>query len=126
MTPRETTSYNLGPVKWEAVDALGGELFGRAIRLRLLVWVRSQNEAFFQSQAARAIEYSGVSAVAKELDMLERLGMVRKFGRPNRVGRQNYLREDNPLWSIVDVTVAAIDALATTAPGGRSAEEAGA
>ncbi len=97
------------------MDAVGGELFGRAIRLRLLVWVRSQNEAFFQSQAARAIDYSGVSAVAKELDMLERLGMVRKFGRPNRVGRQNYLREDSPLWSVVDATVAAIGRLASDA-----------
>ncbi len=92
------------------MDAVGSALFGRAIRLRLLVWVRTHDEPFFQSQAARAIDYSGVSAVAKELDMLERLGMVRKFGRPNRTGRQNYLREDAPLWAVVDATLAAIDA----------------
>jgi predicted transcriptional regulator len=83
-------------------------MFGRAIRLRLLLWVRQNDEAFFQSEAARAIDYSGVSAVAKELDTLEELGMLRKFGRPSKTGRQNYIRIESPLWSVVDVTGQAI------------------
>lgn len=90
------------------MDGLGATLFGRRLRLRVLVWVRRQKTTFFQSQAARGVDYTGVSAVAKELDMLEALGMVRKFGRPSATGRQNYVRIESPLWSIVDATVDAL------------------
>ena len=116
-------------MKRDEVDALGGALFGRAIRLRLLVWVRSHDEPFFQSEAARGIDYSGVSAVAKELDTLERLGMVRKFGRPSRVGRQNYVRQESSLWTIVDTTVRALanpGRADATSDGGLAEHEAGA
>ena len=84
------------------VDALGGDLFGRALRLRVMIWVYRQSNPFFQSQAARGVAYSGVSAVAKELDTLERLGMVRKYGRPNNIGRLNYVRVESLKWQIVE------------------------
>lgn len=77
-------------------------MFGRPLRLRVLLWVRSRTTAFFQSEAARGVDYTSVSAVAKELETLEALGMVRKYGRPNNTGRQNYIRVDSPLWAIVE------------------------
>lgn len=91
------------------MDGLGARLFGRALRLRVLVWVRLRDGTFFQSEAARGVAYSSASAVAKELDMLESLGMVRKFGRPSGAGRQNYLRVDSPLWLVVDAALGALD-----------------
>lgn len=91
------------------MDTLGAALFGRSLRLRVLLWVRERREVFFQSEAARGVDYSGASAVAKELDTLETLGMIRKFGRPTNTGRQNYVRTDSSWWSIVDATRAALD-----------------
>jgi len=83
-------------------------MFGRPLRLRVLMWVRSHDGVFFQSQAARGVDYSGVSAVAKELDTLEQLGMLRKYGRPSNTGRQNYVRTESPWWAIVDTARAAL------------------
>ncbi len=90
------------------VDAVGDQLFGRALRLRVLLWVRDHTAVFFQGEAARGVEYSQ-AAVAKELATLEALGMVRKFGRPNNAGRQNYLAVDSPLWAVVDAARAAME-----------------
>jgi predicted transcriptional regulator len=84
-------------------------MFGRALRLRVLVWVHRQEAPFFQSQAAQAVDYRSVTAVAKELDTLESLGMVRKFGRPNKTGRQNYLRVESPEWQIVEAVERVLD-----------------
>lgn len=106
---RSLSYYNLGTVIWEQVDALGATLFGRALRLRVLLWVRQQQGAFFQGQAARGVEYSGVSAVAQELERLEGLGMLRRFGRPANVGRVNYVRVESPLWEVVDVVAAILE-----------------
>lgn len=77
-------------------------MFGRALRLRVLLWVYRQEAPFFQSQAAAGVEYSSVTAVAKELDTIESLGMLRKYGRPNKTGRQNYVRIASPRWPIVE------------------------
>lgn len=94
------------------MDALGKAMFGRALRLRVLLWVNQQQQgsAFFQSEAARAVEYLSVSAVAKELDTLEALQMVRKFGRPSNNGRQNYVRTGSPYWTIIDAVEMLLDA----------------
>lgn len=91
------------------MDALGAAMFGRALRLRVLLWVGARESAFYQSQAASEVDYRGVSAVAKELDTLEDLRMVRKFGRPNNTGRQNYIRVESPLWAIVESAREALD-----------------
>jgi hypothetical protein len=90
------------------VDGLGGGMFGRPLRLRVLLWVRAREGVFFQSEAARGVDYSGVSAVAKELETLEVLGMVRKYGRPSNTGRQNYVRTESPWWGIIDTASAAL------------------
>ena len=85
---------------WTRVDQIGDRLFGRSIRLRVLLWSLAQPGAFNQSQAARGIEYNSSGEVGKCLDRLVDLGMLRKFGRPNRVGPQNYVKVDVPEWEI--------------------------
>lgn len=75
----------------DAVAKWGELLFGRPLRLRVLLWVWEQGEKeFHQSDAARGVEYSSTSEVGKELDRLCRLGMLVKYGRPNRLGPQYY------------------------------------
>lgn len=83
------------------MDPLGKAMFGRPLRLRVLWWVEEQNEVFHQSEAAKGVQYSSVSAVAKELVTLEGMGMLRRFGRPVGNERQNYRRLESPLWEIV-------------------------
>lgn len=84
------------------VDHLGKLLFGRPIRLRLLLWVSDRvDTVFYQSEAAAGVGYKSSTAVAAELDRLERLGMVRKFGRLAGNERQNYARIDSEYWTIV-------------------------
>ena len=87
----------------DRVDAVGELLFGRRLRLRVLLWASEQKGAFNQSEAARGVGYNSSGEVAKELERLVQLDMVRKFGRPTRVGPQNYLRADHPGWEIADV-----------------------
>ncbi|HLN43703.1 MAG TPA: hypothetical protein VK215_14700 [Acidimicrobiales bacterium] len=84
----------------DALDVYGDQLFGRRIRLRVLLWAHTQKEAFNQSEASKGVDYSSSGEVAKELERLVRLGMLRKFGRPSRVGPQNYLRVEHPGWAI--------------------------
>lgn len=70
----------------DALDEYGDQLFGRRIRLRVLLWADEQRDVFNQSEAAKGVEYSSSGEVAKELERLVRLGMLRKFGRSSRVG----------------------------------------
>jgi len=87
----------------DRVDAVGELLFGRRLRLRVLLWASEQPGAFNQSEAARGVGYNSSGEVAKELERLVQLEMLRKFGRPSRVGPQNYLRADHPGWEVADV-----------------------
>ena len=84
-------------------------MFGRRIRLRVLLWAESRRDAFNQSEAAVGVSYSSSGEVAKELERLVRLGMLRKFGRPSRVGPQNYLRVEHPGWAIAVAARAAVE-----------------
>ena len=86
----------------DPIDTYGELLFGRRIRLRVLVWANTQANPFNQSQAAKGVDYSSSGEVAKELERLVQLGMLRKFGRPQRVGPQNYLRTKHPGWAFAD------------------------
>ena len=95
----------------DLVDEFGEEMFGRRIRLRVLLWADTQAEAFNQSQASKGVDYSSSGEVAKELERLVRLGMLRKFGRPSRVGPQNYLKVEHPGWTIAAAARAAITAV---------------
>jgi len=94
----------------DALDEYGEELFGRRIRLRVLLWAHKQKEPFNQSEASKGVDYSSSGEVAKELERLVRLGMLRKFGRPARVGPQNYLRVEHPGWAIAAAARTAVNA----------------
>ncbi len=101
------------------VDHLGKLLFGRPVRLRVLLWVFSRGAAvFYQSEAATGVGYSA-GAVAAELDRLETLGMVTKFGRPVGNERQNYVRVDHRYWDIVAAAKSSLE------QNGGKAREAG-
>ena len=92
----------------DALSECGDQMFGRRIRLRVLLWAESRRDAFNQSEAAVGVAYSSSGEVAKELERLVRLGMLRKFGRPSRVGPQNYLRVEHPGWAIAVAARAAV------------------
>lgn len=92
------------------VDVYGQLLFGRRIRLRVLLWVAHRGEVFNQSEAARGVDYSSSGEIAKELERLVELGMVRKFGRESRVGPQKYIRTDHPGWRIATAAREAVAA----------------
>jgi hypothetical protein len=91
------------------VDTVGELLFGRRLRLRVLLWVAEQTNAFNQSEAARGVGYNSSGEVAKELERLVSLQMVRKYGRPTRVGPQNYVRADHPGWDVAEAARRMID-----------------
>src|ERR1700681_2362443 len=93
----------------DALGEYGNQLFGRRIRLRVLLWAEAQHEAFNQSEAAVGVSYSSSGEVAKELERLVRLGMLRKFGPPARVGPQNYLRVEHPGWAIAIAARGAVE-----------------
>ena len=87
----------------------GELLFGRALRLRLALWVAGREDpVFFQGEAARGVDYAA-SAVIQELDRLDRLGMVTRLPRSAGDRRQYYARTDSPLWTVVAATSAALD-----------------
>ncbi len=97
------------PLDEDVLAEYGNQMFGRRIRLRVLLWAQTQHEAFNQSEAAVGVSYSSSGEVAKELERLVRLGMLRKFGRPSRVGPQNYLRVEHPGWAIATAARAAVE-----------------
>jgi len=108
----------------DALDVYGDQLFGRRIRLRVLLWTHTQKEAFNQSEASKGVDYSSSGEVAKELERLVRLGMLRKFGRPSRVGPQNYLRVEHPGWAIAVAARTAVRAgLADEHDDGRGGDD---
>jgi hypothetical protein len=98
-----------------ALEVYGEELFGRRIRLRVLLWAHKQKQPFNQSEASKGVNYSASGEVAKELERLVRLGMLRKFGRPSRVGPQNYLHVEHPGWAIAAAARTAVQAGLTDA-----------
>jgi hypothetical protein len=101
----------------EPVDVIGELLFGRRLRLRVLLWVSDQAHPFNQSEAARGVQYNSSGEVAKELERLAELKMLRKFGRPTRVGPQNYkIVEDHPGWAIAKVARTMAEALVSGTP----------
>ena len=104
------------PALDERVDAVGELLFGRRLRLRVLLWAADQHQAFNQSEAARGVGYNSSGEVAKELERLVQLHMLRKYGRPGRVGPQNYVRAEHAGWTVAEAARLMLDAEAH-APG---------
>jgi DNA-binding MarR family transcriptional regulator len=86
-------------------------LFGRPLRLVLLVWILERPDtAFFQSEPARALGCS-TSNVVEELGRFLELGLVSEVPRTDGERRQYYLRDDgNPLWTIVRAAALAVSA----------------
>lgn len=95
----------------DAVDVIGELLFGRRLRLRVLLWASEQSHAFNQSEASRGIGYSSSGEVAKELERLVQLRMLTKYGRPSRVGPQNYRRTNHVGWEVAATARRMIDAV---------------
>ncbi len=101
----------------EPVDVIGELLFGRRLRLRVLLWASDQAQPFNQSEAARGVQYNSSGEVAKELERLAELKMLRKFGRPTRVGPQNYtVVENHPGWAIAKAARTMAEALVSGTP----------
>jgi len=92
------------------VERLGELMFGRKLRLKVLLWAWERDGEFHQTDAARGVDYSSTGEVGKELERLVELGMVRKFGRPTGVGAQFYVRiADHPGWQVARAAWAAVD-----------------
>jgi len=98
----------------DPIEIYGELLFGRRLRLRVLLWTYAQTQAFNQTEAARGVDYSSSGEVGKELDRLAGIGMLRKFGRLHRVGPQNYTCvTDHPGWAIAEAAKIAIEKAVT-------------
>ncbi len=100
----------VGSVVEPSVDDLGELLFGRRLRLRVLLWAFGQDDVFNQSEAAKGVGYHSSGEVAKELERLVQLEMLVKFGRPSRVGPQNYRRVDHLGWGVADAARRMVEA----------------
>ena len=107
------------------LDRLGELMFGRKLRLKVLLWAWERDGEFHQTDAAKGVDYSSTGEVGKELERLVDLGMLRKFGRPSGVGAQFYGRiEEHPGWGIARAAWAAVspDPGAGTPPEEEEAE----
>jgi hypothetical protein len=85
---------------------VGAELFGRACRLKLALWIVRGKPRFYQSEPPR--EVIPQSAVADEADRLVRLGMLEEQ-RPDDSRRVYYERTDSPLWKIIEAAADVIE-----------------
>ncbi|MFI6997186.1 hypothetical protein [Nocardia sp. NPDC050175] len=86
----------------DPVQELSAALFGRALRLPLAIWVRSQSEPFFQRQASDGIGIPQ-TYVRKELATFVQQGMLRELPRAEGDKRLFYEQvRDHPWWMIID------------------------
>jgi len=109
----------------DLVEEYGEALFGRRLRLRVLLWVAASSEIFNQTQAARGVDYGSVGEVAKELERLVRLGMLRKYARVPAVGPQRYARDDgHPMWDAIEAVDSALQRVIQSRPGGEGGPDA--
>ena len=83
-------------------------LFGRSMRLPILMWIRARGDpAFYQGEVHAATGYPQ-SAVAGELARFADVGLICRQGRVSH-GRQYYVRDDDSaLWTIVDAACGAL------------------
>jgi hypothetical protein len=89
------------------VDQVGKQLFGRACRLRLALWIAHHDKPrFFQSEPPKEVILP--SDAAKELGRLVRLGMLEEE-RPDSDRRVWYIRTDSRLWKIIDGATEALE-----------------
>lgn len=91
-----------------SLDVIGRELFGRAARLRLAMWVAQTDSVFWQQQAATGAAVRP-QYIRPELDRLARLGMIQPVDRNDPGETRNfYQRVDHPLWDVIEEAARAI------------------
>lgn len=92
-------------------ETVGHVLFGRSLRLTVLLWVLEQDGTpFYQSEAADGVD-DAASAVRDELERFVEVGMLTKHERTAGERRQYYSSTDSPLWAAVEATRQALLAL---------------
>jgi hypothetical protein len=90
-------------------DHVGGELFGRAARLRVALWVNGAEGAFWQQQVAEGARVRP-QYVKSELVHLVRLGMVEELRHDDPADRRNYYAkvDGHPLWAVIEAAEGAL------------------
>jgi DNA-binding MarR family transcriptional regulator len=84
------------------VERVGHSLFGRRLRLQVLLWILNFKEpAFFLSEVAEGVHYSA-SGVSAELERLAALGMLNRHDALPGERRVYYSRTDSSLWAIIE------------------------
>jgi len=84
-------------------------LFGRQVRLELLLWIQVREDpSFFQGEPATELP-APQSAVREELEKLVELGMLFRQERHPGSRRLYYSRTDSPLWAIVEAARTALE-----------------
>jgi hypothetical protein len=86
---------------------VSNDLFGRACRLPLALWILGSNkERFFQSEPPQ--ELGGRTAIRQELERFVGAGLL-DIERPDNENRVYYVRTDSPLWDIMRAAGDVID-----------------
>ena len=89
------------------IDEVGDLLFGRKLRLHLALWVLRRDSEFYQTEAAKAVDYTP-SAVADELDRLVQLEMLQDQPAESDGRRRYYRKRNSPLWAIIEAADGAV------------------
>lgn len=95
-----------------SVEFVGKQLFGRPLRLRVLIWVMNRSDPFCKSEASKGVGYSSTTAVIAELSRLEALGMIEAVKPVVTSRRHDYKKVDHPFWD--PVRAIATSAIVTT------------
>jgi hypothetical protein len=89
------------------VSQVSAELFGRACRLPLALWIlRREKPRFYQSEPP--LDLGPASAVRQELQRFTRAGLLAQE-RPDGENRVYYVRTDSPLWEVIEAAASAVD-----------------
>jgi hypothetical protein len=86
---------------------VSNEMFGRACRLPLMLWVHANpKDRFYQSEPPESL--GGRTAIRQELERLVRAGLLVEE-RPDADPRVYYVRTDSPLWEIVKAAASVVE-----------------
>lgn len=98
-------------------EQVGKALFGRALRLFVAHWVRSQGgEPFYQLELVHAAGRHSTN-VLKPLNELVSLGMVSEVPSNVPGQRRRYYRQaQSPLWDAIDIVLRSLDLEPTSEP----------
>lgn len=86
-------------------ETLSDVLFGRPMRLPLLIWIRDREDPlFFITEAAKATGFVHAH-VRKELDRFAQIGLVQALPTKAKNDKQFFQRNDEcPYWRVVELT----------------------